>query len=183
MKIRAITLEEWKYTFKQSQQLTGMTGCIGYLRGDFGKSGSEFYSTWFDLRKELKTEEFKRRLDTVINNLRSDAQGLLKDYSGMKEYVRQYPASHLEMEYCTQYGFRIDFGKYVYLLRCNIQKNDYNFYCYCYIEESLDKHIKNAEKGISFITPHYEEMFRISDGGKVFHICEFAEHLKKAGSE
>ena len=25
------------------------TGCIGYLRADFGSSGKEFYSTWNDI--------------------------------------------------------------------------------------------------------------------------------------
>lgn len=58
MKIQAITLEEWKYTYSQSQQIAGMTGCIGHLRGDFGKDGLGFYSTWFDRRSDLKTAEF-----------------------------------------------------------------------------------------------------------------------------
>lgn len=104
----------------------------------------------------------------------------------------------------------MDTKKYAYLLRLNPAKGDYNFYCYCYVKEWLDKHIANAEKGILFIDPHYKELFRIPDGGKIcitsawgeksertcryideyhtevgnnlYHICEFAECMKKNGA-
>lgn len=73
----------------------------------------------------------------------------------------------------------------------------------------MDKHIGNAEKGIRFIDPHYKELFRIPDGGKIivsyawgekaekicrfideyhtevgsnlYHICEFAERMHQNG--
>lgn len=211
MKIRAITLEEWKYTYSQSQQIAGMVGCIGHLRGDFGSGGSAFFCTWFDRRSDLKTEVFKKELDMVINTLRSEEYGLLKDRSAMQEYVKQYPDSSFEGNYCTEYGFRVDAGKYVYLLRCNTQKGDYNFYCFCYIAKWFDAHMANAAKGIRFITPHYKELFRIPDGeriviedwkgekrekvcryideyhveigGNIFHICEFAERMQTSGSK
>ena len=92
---------------------------------------------------------------------------------------------------------------------CNPTKGDYNFYCYCYVKEWLDKHIKNAEKGIRFIDSGYKEKFRIPDGGKIiitydwgekaekscryideyhtevgsnlYHICEFAERMERNG--
>ena len=35
MEIRALTQPEQKYTYAQSMQLEGQTGCIGHLRGDF----------------------------------------------------------------------------------------------------------------------------------------------------
>ena len=35
MEIRALTQSEQKYTYAQSMQLEGQTGCIGHLRGDF----------------------------------------------------------------------------------------------------------------------------------------------------
>ncbi len=211
MKIQAITLEEWKYTYSQSQQIAGMTGCIGHLRGDFDKDGLGFYSTWFDRRSDLKTTEFKQDIDKVVNELRSDKCGILKDLFSMKKYVKDYPDSGLHGNYCTEYGFRIMTEKYIYLLRCNINPGDYNFYCYCYITEWFDKHIKNAENGIRFITPHYRELFRIPDGGKIliqdskgekrevicryideyhveignylYHICEFAERMENIGSK
>ena len=68
--------------------------------------------------------------------------------------------------YCTEYGFRVDTEKHAFLLRCNPTKGDYNFYCYCYVKEWLNKHIQKAEQGIRFIDPQYKELFRIPDGGK-----------------
>lgn len=35
MEIQALTQPEQKYTYAQSMQLEGQTGCIGHLRGDF----------------------------------------------------------------------------------------------------------------------------------------------------
>ena len=111
--------------------------------------------------------------------------------------------------YCTEYGFRVDTDKHAFLLRCNPTKGDYNFYCYCYVKEWLDGHIQKAEQGIRFIDPHYNEKFRIPDGGKIiihyawgekaektcrfideyhtevgsnlYHICEFAERMEQNG--
>ena len=72
MEIRALTQPEHKYTYAQSMQLEGQTGCIGHLRGDFAPSGYGFYTTWFDTREQWKTDEFKSELDDVINALRED---------------------------------------------------------------------------------------------------------------
>lgn len=40
-------------------------------------------------------------------------------------------------------------------------------YCYCYVRKWLDGHLKNAEKGIRFISSSYKELFRIPDGGMI----------------
>ena len=34
-------------------------GAIGCLRADFGRNGQDFYSTWVDNQKHLKTPSFK----------------------------------------------------------------------------------------------------------------------------
>ena len=85
MELREMTEAEQKYSYAQSHQLEAQTGCVGYLRGDFGSTGKEFYSSWFDSMKYLKTPEFKEELDTVINALRQDPKygGLLKDRSSL----------------------------------------------------------------------------------------------------
>lgn len=209
MEIRALTLTEQKYTYSQSMQIGGQTGNIGHLRGDFGSSGQGFYSTWFDTRPMWKSDEFKAELDEVINTLRED-KGLLHNRFDMSAFARQSPDSAFKGNYCTEYGFRANTEKYAYLIRCNPTKGDYNFYCYCYVKDWLDKHISNAEKGIRFIDPNYKELFRIPDGGKIilttawgeksehtcryideyhtevgrdlFHICEFAERMEKNGA-
>ena len=210
MEIRALTLAEQKYTYAQSMQLEGQTANIGHLRGDFDSSGYGFYTTWTDTRTQWKTDEFKAEFDEVINALRSDEYGLLKNRSAMSAFARQYADSAFKGCYCTEYGFRVDTEKHAYLLRCNPTRGDYNFYCYCFVKEWLDKHIQKAEQGIRFIDPNYKELFRIPDGGRIivmtswgekreyscrfidechievgnniFHICEFAERMQQNGA-
>ena len=208
MEIRPLTQPEQKYTYSQSTQIAGQTGCIGHLRGDFGSDGGSFYTTWDDHWDKWKTDEFKAELDTVINTLR-EGKGLLHNRRDMAAFARANPDAAFMGNYCTKYGFRVDTDKHAFLLRCNPTKGDYNFYCYCYVKEWLDKHIGNAEKGIRFIDPHYKELFRIPDGGKIivsyawgekaekicrfideyhtevgsnlYHICEFAERMHQNG--
>lgn len=97
-----------KYTYRQSTQIEGQTGSIGYLRGDFGAGGKEFFSSWFDHRRDLKTDEFKSELDEVINALRSEEYGLLKSRTAMAQYAGKYPDSAFQGNYATEYGFRAD---------------------------------------------------------------------------
>ena len=209
--IRALTEAERKYTYKQSTQLEGQTGSIGYLRGDFGKHGNEFYTTWFDIRPIWKSEAFQSELDEVITALRSDEYGLLKDSATMNHFGRAQDDSIFEGNYCTEFGFRVDTERHSFLLRCNPTKGDYNFVCHCFVKELLDHHMMNAERGIRFITPNYREIFRIPDGDKIlitypdgetrrrtaryideyhveigsnlFHICEFAERMQGANAK
>ena len=208
MEVRALTQPEQKYTYSQSMQIEGQTGCIGHLRGDFDSSGEGFFTTWNDHREQWKTDEFKAELDEVINALRGD-KGLLHNRRDMAAFARANPNSAFKGNYCTEYGFRVDTDKHAFLLRCNPTKGDYNFYCYCYVKEWLDGHIQKAEQGIRFIDPHYNEKFRIPDGGKIivtyawgekaeqtcrfideyhtevgshlYHICEFAERMEQNG--
>ena len=174
IKTRPLTLTEQKYTYAQSMQLEGQTGTIGHLRGDFATTGYGFYATWFDTRPQWKSDEFKADLDTVINALRED-KGLLHNRYDMSAFARHFPESAIKGNYCTEYGFRVDTEKHAFLLRCNPTKGDYNFYCYCYVKEWLDKHIQKAEQGIRFIDPQYKELFRIPDGGKVIVTTSWGE--------
>ena len=94
--LRPLTVPERKYTYAQSSQLQGQTGNIGYLRGDFGSSGNQFYTTWFDTRPQWKSDEFKRDLDDVINALRSEEYGLLQSRSQMVRYGRENRKSEMQ---------------------------------------------------------------------------------------
>lgn len=209
MEIRPLTQAEWKYTYAQSMQIRGQTGSIGQLRGDFDQDGNGFFTSWDDHREQWKTDEFKAELDNVINALRSDEYGLLKNRSAMGRYAAQYPESRFQGNNCTEYGFRAETEKHAFLIRCNPTPGDYNFYCYCYVKKWLDHHIGEAEKGIRFINSRYDELFRIADGEKItikdamgekservcryideyhtevgsslFHICQFAELMERNG--
>lgn len=210
LKIRSLTEEERKYTYAQSTQLDGQTGNIGYLRGDFGSAGNEFFTTWTNRWERYKTDAFKAELDGVVNALRSGEYGLLQNRTAMTDYVREHPDSLFGAGDGAVSGFRVDTGEHAYLIRCNPVQGDDNFYCYCYVSEYLDRHMANARQEIRFINPHYEELFRIPDGGKIvitepdgkkreqvcrfvdeyhtevgnslFHICEFAEVMQRCGN-
>lgn len=163
MDYRVLTEAERKYTFSQSQQLSMQTGLIGYLRADFGSNGNEFWTTWNDFRKDLKTDEFKAEFDEVINGLRDG--DVLSGRKAMSSYCYSTPDSSFNDD-CNHYGIRLDTGKYSYLMRFNPNRGEYNLYCYCYQKEWLNAHLKNAERGIRFINPHYQEQFRIAEEKK-----------------
>ncbi len=165
--LRPMTIPERKYSYAQSSQLQGQTGNIGHLRGDFGSNDDWFYTTWFDTRPQWKSDEFKQNLDDVINALRSEEYGLLKNRVAMRSFGRANKDSEIQNSYATVFGFRADTEKYAFLLRCIPVRGDYNFYCFCYVKEWLDKHIEEANRDIRFIDSHYKELFRIPDGESI----------------
>ena len=202
---RAMTEEEDKYTFRQSAQISGQCGLIGHLRADMDTNGNGFFSSWFDYRADLKTDEFKQELEEVINSLREKGD-VLHSRSDLAKYCFATPQSRMKTEQ-DYYGIRVDTEKYAYLLRLNPNKGEYNVYCYCYRRDWLDHHMQKARKGIRFINSNYKELFRIPDGDTVriqmadetrdrvaryiddyhvevgdnlYHICEFAERMEGA---
>lgn len=206
--MRALTEKEDKYTFSNSMQISMQCGLIGHLRADMDSDGNGFFSSWEDYRKELKIDEFKDELDKVINSLREEGD-ILYNRKALAKYCYSSPQAKMNNEQ-DYYGVRVDTEKYAYLCRLNPNKGEYNLYCYCYIKDWLDKHIRSAKKGIRFITPEYKEKFRISDGEKIritfsdgkvkdrvcryiddshvevgddlYHICEFAERMEQCGA-
>ena len=166
--VRPMLGTEHLYCYRQSQQISSMTGLIGHLRADMDPSGKGFFSTFFDFSNDLKTPEFKAELDEVINALRNDQQygGMLKDRSSLSWYCHQYPQSKIYPGY-HEYGFRADSAQYAYMLRLNPQRGEYNLYCYCYRRDWLDQHLERASQGIRFIDSSYKELFRLTDGDKI----------------
>ena len=78
MTIRAMKPDERNYSYTQEKSVQKNTGCIGHLRGDMGRSGEEFYTSWDDHEASLKTETFKSEFNSVVNALRKDERyGLL----------------------------------------------------------------------------------------------------------
>ena len=174
--LRPMTQAEQAYCYSQSQQISGQTGLIGHLRADFGSNGTGFFSNFFDFRKDLKSEDFKAELDEVINALREDQRfgGILAGRTAMSKYCHKHPDSSIEPDY--NYGFRADTAHYSYMLRVTPKRGEYNLYCYCYLRQWLESHMNRAEKGIRFITPHYQEKFRIADGDRVRLVMESGEN-------
>ena len=168
MTIRAMNPAERNYCYAQSQQISMQTGLIGHLRADMDSSGTGFFSSFFNFRADLKTEDFKTEFDEVINALRFDENygGILKDRSALSSYCHGTPESSFGGD-GREFGFRVDTKQYSYMLRLNPNRGEYNLYCYCYQKKWLDRHLQQAERGIRFINLHYKELFRIPDGDKI----------------
>lgn len=209
MSIKIMLPEEQKYTYTQSSQITAQTGCIGHMRADL-VSGEDFFSSWDDHRSDLKTPEFKRELDAVINTLRND---ILSSRSNLSKFCHTHPEAGFGNN--REWGLRVNTVDYSYLMRLNPNKGEYSLYCYCYRRDWLDHHMEQARRGIRFITPRYEEKFRIPDGDQIrisypngdtqdrtvryiddyhieiggsfssslYHICEFAEIMERNGGK
>ena len=207
MTMRPMFSTEQNYSYSQSQQISMQTGLIGYLRADMGSNGMGFFSSWNDFRVTLKSEDFKQEFDEFINELRKDGN-LLHNRNTLAGCCYRTPDSSFRNDR-NEYGFRADTDHYSYLMRLNPNKGEYNLYCYCYVKQWLERHMRQTEKGIRFITPDYKEVFRIPDGDKIrmtipsgenldqvcryvdechlevgrnlYHICEFAERMKDNG--
>ena len=210
---RTATPAERLYSASQSMQLKGQTGCVGHLRAGTGMDAQGFLKTWQSHRQDLDTEEFQAEFESVLNALVGDGQygGFLKSRDAMRDFCQEHPESGFSDGYA--FGFRADTAQYAYLIRLQPYKGEENLFIYCYRRDWLDSHMKQAEKGIRFITPHYEEKFRIADGDMIrircpdgkqidqecryidechvevgkgwdnlFHICQFAEMMKRNGN-
>ena len=208
--MRTATPAERLYTTGQSMQIAGQTGCIGHLRADMGEDGKGFFKTWKSRRQDLDTEDFQSEFENVLNALVSDEQygGFLNSRDAMESFCREHPESGFHDGFA--FGFRADTERYSYLIKLHPYKGEENLFIYCYRRDWLDSHMKQAEKGIRFITPNYKEKFRIEDGDQIrvrrydghqrdyvcryidechveigtelYHICQFAELMERGGN-
>ena len=133
-----------------------MDGLTLVLRYEYGK-----------LKQAItRGREGKAELDEVVNTLR-EKNGLLCTRDSMTRFCYQNPEAEFEGNYCAEYGFKVQTPQHTYMLRCNPNYGDYNFYLYAYVSRFLEHHMEKAKQGIRFITPGYKELFRIPDGDHI----------------
>jgi hypothetical protein len=159
MTIRAASPAERLYANEQSSQIAGQCGSPGCLLGKFGADGMVFAERW-----SRDAPEFRAELGQVLETLRSDGQ-LLRSPADMSACCLDNPEGGLAG--CSEYVFRADTHDYTYLIRCTPSSEDDHAVIYPYRRDYLEYHMKQAEKGIRFITPAYKELFRIPDGDAV----------------
>ncbi len=207
MTIRPMEGPEQHYSYAQCPDISSRAGLIGHLRADMDTDGNGFFSSFFNFRSELKSDDFKEEFQEMIDALREDS--FLTNRSALKKYCNQHPECALGDG--REFGLRADTEHYSYMLRLNPNKGDYNLYCYCYVRQWLEQHMRQAERGIRFITPEYQDLFRIDDGDQiritrsdgvqnirtcryiddthfeigdaVMHICEFAEKMEASNAQ
>lgn len=167
MTMRTATPAERLYTADQSTQIAGQTGCVGHLRVDMGADSQGFFKAWTAHRQNLNSEEFQAEFETVLNALVDNEQygGFMKSREAMESFCLEHPESSFNDGFA--FGFRADTAQYSYLIKLNPYKGEENLFIYCYRRDWFDSHMKQAEKGICFLTSHNKEKFRIVDGDKI----------------
>lgn len=181
LKIKKATPTEQLYLARQSTQIAGQTGFIGHLQTD--RQGDS--KTWTEHNHALYTDNFRQDLEAILQ--------AIKDH---------------KLEANKTLSFRADTAQYSFLFRLDPEKD--GAVLHCYLRGWLDRHMRNAEQGIRFITPNYRERFRIPDGDTVrvqrrdgthrdfvcryidethlevgnslYHICQLAEMMARQGS-
>lgn len=140
-----VPVEEQPLLFSTEQEIMKNSGCVGYLRGDFDGNRTNFYTSWFDVNENIKTDLFKTELNKVINALRNDSTyPVLKSREAMLGFCSKNADSKLDPSLRKDsFGFRLDTEKYQFYLRCFPYEGDYNFYCYAYDKEILQEHLSH----------------------------------------
>jgi hypothetical protein len=116
--------DEFHLCFRLNGEAAERHGAIGYLRADFGRSGKEFHTTWFDTQAYLKNSDFKSQFDELINSLREDGQ---KPPFASRDNHLAFCAAHPSMT-C----FKIATPNYSFYFRFNPHQGTYDIYCFAY---------------------------------------------------
>lgn len=132
---RPIEADKVDWLYSGSTEEEKARGCIGHLRGDFGKSGGEFWSSWFDHQPGLKSTAFHDELQDVVNALRKEG-GLLRNFASMSRGCKD------GLSCADGFGFRADTPQRTYCLRCTPRRGDYNFYLYAYDKTAQREHAR-----------------------------------------
>ena len=107
--------------------------CVCPIRGDFGKSGDEYWATFWEHEGiNVAGEGCKEELTALVNTLRKN---LLKSRKAMRKYLQQHPPLILESGEIMSYGYQASTEKYDYYIRCSPYSGVYDFYIYMYVRE------------------------------------------------
>ena len=116
--------------FRMAGEESVRRGAIGYLRADFGNDGSEFWTAWFDDRKNLKTHGFTQELKDVIDSLRFDGQEPpFASRRNLESFCYANPGKELTLR---GRGYQIRTKDYSYYFRCFPRPGDYDIYMFAY---------------------------------------------------
>ena len=104
-------------------------GTVGHVRMDFGRSGNEFWHTWWPRGpEELNSPVFKAELQEVVDTLR---ESVLKNRFAMERFCYAR-GGKISGGWTQNYGYIVETEHYRYCLRCNLSPGDYNGYLTAY---------------------------------------------------
>ena len=104
-------------------------GTVGHVRMDFGRSGNEFWHTWWPRGpEELNSPAFKLELQEAVDTLR---KSVLKNRFAMERFCYEH-GGKIDGGWTQNYGCIVETEHYRYCLRCNPSPGDYNGYLTCF---------------------------------------------------
>ena len=206
--LRPANEQDQLYSVPQSSQIRAQAGFLGWLRGYFEPDDITFTSNWSGFGNRPQVEECHNELETVLDAMRHDKQyeGFLQSADALCSYRASHPTLLPTNGFYDGACYRLDTPQHAYIFLINV---NCRVSCMCYQRDSLDRRIAAAKQGIRFIDPNYNEKFRLADGDSVrivngrkkddrmcryidpyhlevgetlYHICEFAERMERAGN-
>lgn len=177
MTVRPMEKEEVKYSYRQSGQICGQTGYIGYLRGYLSDSSFDaFQHSWVNgssnnssSTKANEFDKFADEFDEVIESLKKNEMfaDMFKKRSAISRFIAENPDYCIDGNFDKECGMTVNTDDYTYLMRFIPSEGDNNMYFFCYKRYSLENHMSNAKNGIRFITSSYKDLFTIADGDTI----------------
>ena len=127
--IRPARPEEAGLFYAQHPEENKRLGAVGCVRMDFGRSGNEFWHTWWPRGpEELNSPVFKAELQEVVDTLR---ESVLKNRFAMERFCYEH-GGKISGGWTQNYGYIVETEHYRYCLRCTPSPGDYQGYLYCY---------------------------------------------------
>ena len=127
--IRPARPEEAGLFYAQHPEEDKRLGAVGHVRMDFGRSGNEYWHTWWPRGpEELNSPAFKAELQQIVGKLRED---VLKSRFAMERFCYDH-GGKIDGGYVQNYGYIVETEHYRYCLRCNPSPGDYNGYLTAY---------------------------------------------------
>lgn len=144
--LRPASPDEAGLFYRLSPEKDAELGAVGHIRIDFGSEGNEFWHTWWSRGpEELNTPDFKEELSRVVDGLR---ESVLKNLSSMRKYCRKHQDGAIPGgTRCQNYGFVLETDHYIYRLRCNPIKGDYQAHLTCFDKQAQKHGMGLTEKG------------------------------------
>ena len=137
------TQDDEKLFFQMEGEAAERHGYIGYFRADFGESGREFWTTWFDCQPHLKTPGYQTEFDSVINSLRNDGENpALSGRAALETFFGSNPGKDLGDR---GKGYIVKTPEYSYYFRCRPDPNDYDVYCFVYENRVLTLELERRQ--------------------------------------
>ena len=118
-------------------------GLVGWLRGDFGSNGKEFWHTWTDNNDKLNTQGFKADFDKIMETLR---ERLFTDRNYMRSVAHNHPKAKIDGEITDSYGMFVETNRYEYDIRLITENGNYDFYIFCYDKKFQEPQFLNARR-------------------------------------